>query len=113
MRAQPDLITGEGGDTGQLEAFSSKAGRIVRVVRLVRILKLYKALLTKLTEDKSGKKKAQPGDEEWQAMEEGAPVEELQIQSQVGKELSDLTIRRVICLVLFMMLVMPFLSVDP
>jgi len=94
----------------------AKAGRVVRVLRLVRILKLYKAVY----EARQAKKKREeqgvsPGaDDDWEDdnVDISRKVNTLQRESRVGKKLSDLTIRRVIILVLTMMICLPLLRVD-
>eukprot|EP00442_Polarella_glacialis_P058741 CAMPEP_0115062304 /NCGR_PEP_ID=MMETSP0227-20121206/8469_1 /TAXON_ID=89957 /ORGANISM="Polarella glacialis, Strain CCMP 1383" /LENGTH=807 /DNA_ID=CAMNT_0002447663 /DNA_START=134 /DNA_END=2554 /DNA_ORIENTATION=+ len=100
----------------------AKAARVVRVLRLVRILKLYKAVydarqLKKKREELAKKERegADPGMEieDWDDM--GVQENSKQgsgRESRVGKKLSELTIRRVICLVLVMMLSLPLLRID-
>jgi len=94
---------------GRTARVGAKAGRVVRVLRLVRILKLYKAYY----DSKQAKKKERlhhPGDEDdWDDMEVENNVDLSQRESRVGRKLSEMTIRRVIILVLTMLLVFPFL----
>jgi len=92
----------------------ARLGRIVRVLRLVRILKLYKAVFeqvqAKRRRDKRLKKRRPGEEEDWADME--LTTQEHR-ESRVGIRLSELTIRRVIFLILFMMLLLPLLRVDP
>lgn len=78
---------------GRASRVGTKAGRVVRIVRLVRmvrIVKLYK--MTAKGEDVD--------------LEEDASSE----PSKVGKKLTELTTRRVICIVLIMILMLPILD---
>eukprot|EP00927_Polykrikos_kofoidii_P071957 TRINITY_DN68136_c0_g1_i1.p1 TRINITY_DN68136_c0_g1~~TRINITY_DN68136_c0_g1_i1.p1 ORF type:complete len:965 (-),score=134.27 TRINITY_DN68136_c0_g1_i1:722-3616(-) len=115
---EEDLDNLRGSRTARIGA---RAGRVVRVLRLVRILKLYKAVYDMRNEQQAEKKDAVPNrskpasvkpgtEDDWDNMD----VEEKGVfeQSQVGKKLSALTIRRVICLVLLMMLILPLMRVD-
>jgi class 3 adenylate cyclase len=99
-----------GSKTARLGA---RVGRIVRVLRLVRILKLYKAFFDNMQakkQEKRRKKDLAPGsDDEWAEMEIRTQEHR---ESKVGMKLSELTIRRVIFLVLFMMLLLPLMSVS-
>jgi len=95
-------------DEGQLKASKSarvgaKAGRMVRVIRLVRIFKLYKAYIeAKARAKRAEEKKARgPGDDE-----DGDGQE-----SRVGQQLSQMTTRRVIILVLVVLIVLPFFDI--
>eukprot|EP00929_Paragymnodinium_shiwhaense_P049280 TRINITY_DN24868_c0_g1_i1.p1 TRINITY_DN24868_c0_g1~~TRINITY_DN24868_c0_g1_i1.p1 ORF type:complete len:985 (+),score=150.21 TRINITY_DN24868_c0_g1_i1:265-3219(+) len=108
---EEDLDHLRGSRTARMGA---KAGRVVRVIRLVRILKLYKAIY----EANSGKMSNDTRDEDddWgdadlekKDFHEPTGVQE---QTLVGKKLAQLTIRRVICLVLLMMLILPLLRVE-
>eukprot|EP00927_Polykrikos_kofoidii_P081860 TRINITY_DN7975_c0_g2_i1.p1 TRINITY_DN7975_c0_g2~~TRINITY_DN7975_c0_g2_i1.p1 ORF type:complete len:952 (+),score=158.11 TRINITY_DN7975_c0_g2_i1:201-3056(+) len=95
----------------------SKAGRVARVLRLVRIFKLYKAIYEARQARRKREEKVRnpPGDEDpddWDDINVDNRNETLQRESNVGKKLSELTIRKVIVLVLFMMLVVPFLSIE-
>jgi len=93
-----DLITG-GGDTSENGAIKSarasraaaKAGRVVRLVRLVRLVKLYK-MHNKNNDDDGG------------AIGQSAVRHE---PSKVGNKLSDLTMRRLIVLILTVIVVLP------
>jgi len=89
--------------------------RIIRVMRLVRILKLYKAIYEA---NQAKKRKAaralNPGDDEdddWDDLDVQRPTA-MNRESQVGKKLSELTTRRVICLVLTMMLLHKVVRID-
>jgi hypothetical protein len=92
----------------------TRAGRIVRLVRLIRIVKLYKhahkALEHTPVDDENGEITA---DELAQIHAKNVssgpdPTKE----SHVGQQLSDLTTRRVITIVLIMMFSVPILSLD-
>jgi class 3 adenylate cyclase len=98
-----------GGNASQIQKAgrASKAGtrtsrviRIIRLIRLIRIVKLYKNAQTAM------KNRAQDDDdiEEFQA--------QMPIESRVGKKLSDLTIKRVIILVLILLLILPLFDTD-
>eukprot|EP00927_Polykrikos_kofoidii_P007053 TRINITY_DN12881_c0_g2_i1.p1 TRINITY_DN12881_c0_g2~~TRINITY_DN12881_c0_g2_i1.p1 ORF type:complete len:907 (+),score=95.92 TRINITY_DN12881_c0_g2_i1:186-2906(+) len=95
-----------GGRTAKL---SARGGRVVRVIRLVRILKLYKAyheakMRKKAKEDRL--KRAAAGEDEWDELdlEDGEDaVKGGENESRVGKKLTDLTIRKVICVILAML----------
>jgi len=101
-----------GTDTAKIGA---RMTRIIRVMRLVRILKLYKAIY----EANQAKKKKvvrplNPGDDEdddWDDLDVQGPSQ-VNRESQVGKKLSELTTRRVICLVLTMMLLHKVVRID-
>jgi len=110
IKGPDQSVSNSGPQTARL---GSKVARVVRVVRLVRILKLYKALLEEIVKDKS--KAEAPGvDEEWGDVRGDLDVNvNHQVEeSRVGKKLSDLTTRRVIILVLFMMICLPLLEID-
>ena len=88
----------------QNAADSSKAGKktsqalnIVRLVRLVRIVKLYKTALK--TMNKVNKRKV---------VDEEAIQEEAMKESNIGKKLSELTMKRVIVIVLSIIFILPF-----
>eukprot|EP00927_Polykrikos_kofoidii_P007052 TRINITY_DN12881_c0_g1_i2.p1 TRINITY_DN12881_c0_g1~~TRINITY_DN12881_c0_g1_i2.p1 ORF type:complete len:814 (+),score=178.06 TRINITY_DN12881_c0_g1_i2:68-2443(+) len=108
-----------GGRTAKLGA---KAGRILRVLRLVRILKLYKAYYEAKMRAKAREERLKRGDvgdddDDWDDSDieqgnEDEPGKAPQTESRVGKKLSEMTTRRVICLILAMLLVLPFLQVD-
>lgn len=95
--------------TGRTARVGAKAGRVVRVIRLVRILKLYKAYYNA----KSHRNTSVEDQDDWEDMDDDARADQLDKASQesfVGKTLSELTIRRVIVLVLTMLIVVPILS---
>jgi hypothetical protein len=92
----------------------TRAGRIVRLVRLIRIVKLYKHAHKAL----ENKHKFDEDDDDITA-EELAQIHaknnndaEPKKESHVGQQLSDLTTRRVITIVLIMMFSVPILSLD-
>jgi len=105
-----DMSNLRGGRTARVGA---KASRVVRVIRLVRILKLYKAYYEakqrQKERDKSGGLNTE--DDEWEDFEnDQVDLEESKTrESRVGKKLGEITIRRVIMLVLVMLLVLPLL----
>lgn len=131
---------GDRARSGRTARVGASVGRMVRVLRLIRIFKLYKAYYAAKNRqaekerraaaaraDSQDVSKVEPGAgtmyddtieaEAW-AEEQEEQMEQNSIQehreSLVGKKLSGLTIRRVICLVLAMLLVLPLLSVtDP
>jgi len=106
----------------------AKAGRVVRVLRLIRILKIYKAYYDAqarkkyLAAAKERDKEKQPGqDDEWddeeldEGFEEGEEQKAQQVdmgESRVGRKLSEMTTRRVICLILAMLLVLPLMRTE-
>lgn len=100
---------------GRTARVGAKAGRVVRVLRLVRILKLYKAYYEayEARQRKKEREKNGPGeDDDWADFEDdpNATDHSTGRESRVGKKLSEMTIRRVILLVLTMLLVFPFVS---
>jgi len=102
---------------GRSAKIGAKAGRVVRVLRLVRILKLYKAYYeAKMKKKREEERLARgtPGDEDDWADEDDDNVEDQDnvSESRVGKKLSETTTRRVICLILAMLLVLPILQVE-
>lgn len=97
-----------GGDADQIKKAgrASKAGtrtsrviRIIRLIRLIRIVKLYKNAQIAI------KNRAQEEDDEFGDMQ-------LPMESKVGKRLSDLTIKRVIVLVLLLLLILPLFDTE-
>eukprot|EP00446_Apocalathium_sp_SHHI-4_P036658 CAMPEP_0177304586 /NCGR_PEP_ID=MMETSP0368-20130122/6729_1 /TAXON_ID=447022 ORGANISM="Scrippsiella hangoei-like, Strain SHHI-4" /NCGR_SAMPLE_ID=MMETSP0368 /ASSEMBLY_ACC=CAM_ASM_000363 /LENGTH=990 /DNA_ID=CAMNT_0018763177 /DNA_START=111 /DNA_END=3083 /DNA_ORIENTATION=+ len=103
---------------GRAAKIGAKAGRVVRVLRLVRILKLYKAYYeAKALERRKRHEKNRPGQDEddWDDEDVDAMKEKFNQpgkESQVGKKLSELTTRRVICIIMAMMLGLQILEVD-
>eukprot|EP00927_Polykrikos_kofoidii_P074469 TRINITY_DN7046_c0_g2_i1.p1 TRINITY_DN7046_c0_g2~~TRINITY_DN7046_c0_g2_i1.p1 ORF type:complete len:988 (-),score=118.73 TRINITY_DN7046_c0_g2_i1:82-3045(-) len=92
---------------------AAKAARVVRVLRLVRILKLYKAFMESRA-SKVDKDRNEQDDDDWDdETDESMDSEELAIESNVGKKLSDLTTRKCVILILAMMLIYPQLKTDP
>lgn len=89
----------------------TRAGRIVRLVRLIRIVKLYKhahKALEKETRDDDNQINA----EELEQIHNKNHEPDIPKESHVGRQLSDLTTRRVIVIVLIMMFSVPILSLD-
>eukprot|EP00929_Paragymnodinium_shiwhaense_P098031 TRINITY_DN5958_c0_g4_i1.p1 TRINITY_DN5958_c0_g4~~TRINITY_DN5958_c0_g4_i1.p1 ORF type:complete len:949 (-),score=200.25 TRINITY_DN5958_c0_g4_i1:445-3291(-) len=93
----------------------AKAGRVVRVLRLVRILKLYKAIYearqAKKRREERGLEPGMEDEDDWDDLGVERKMDELQKESNVGRKLSELTIRKVIVLVLAMILMLPVFSV--
>eukprot|EP00929_Paragymnodinium_shiwhaense_P022827 TRINITY_DN14467_c0_g1_i1.p1 TRINITY_DN14467_c0_g1~~TRINITY_DN14467_c0_g1_i1.p1 ORF type:complete len:983 (-),score=183.02 TRINITY_DN14467_c0_g1_i1:298-3246(-) len=108
---EEDLDHLRGSRTARMGA---KAGRVVRVIRLVRILKLYKTIYEARSNRPAEEHKDE--DDDWGDADleksTGHHGDESKGQTLVGKQLTHLTIRRVICLVLLMMLVLPLLTPD-
>jgi len=104
--------------SGRSAKIGAKVARIVRVVRLVRIVKLYKAYhdarLERLRKKERLERERQgtaPGEyDDWdeEDLQDDRVRREGQ-ESQIGKKLSDLTIRLLILLILSLLLVLPFL----
>lgn len=106
---------GEEGDNlraGRTARVGAKAGRVVRVIRLVRILKLYKAYYEAQQRKKEREKNGPSEEDDWDDFEEDPSKEGQQMnkESRVGQKLNEITIRRVIILVLTMLIVFPFLT---
>ncbi|CAK9043294.1 unnamed protein product [Durusdinium trenchii] len=112
----------QGGDTGEASELRSgrtarvgaRASRVVRVLRLVRILKLYKAYYEAKQRKAERERRKKMGEAEdlwdeadYEALEKGQVRDS---ESRVGKKLSEMTTRRVICLILAMLLILPLLS---
>eukprot|EP00440_Ansanella_granifera_P008143 gb/GFBE01008812.1/.p1 GENE.gb/GFBE01008812.1/~~gb/GFBE01008812.1/.p1 ORF type:complete len:959 (+),score=205.21 gb/GFBE01008812.1/:1-2877(+) len=101
--------------SGRTARVGARAGRVVRVLRLVRILKLYKAYYeAKQRKAEAARKKAQGEEDDWDESdyEAVANAENKENESRVGKKLSEMTTRRVICLILAMLLALPLLSIE-
>lgn len=79
---------------------TARALRIIRIVRLIRIVKLYKNANIALAQKK---KKAEENDEEYQEI---AVVNE----SKVGKKMSEVTMKRLIVIVLTLLFILPLLD---
>lgn len=113
-----NLMNGNGGKnvrSGRTARVGARAGRVVRVLRLVRILKLYKAYYESKQRQAELEKRRQAGEEDdWDESdyETADKEEENDKESRVGKKLSEITIRRVICLVLAMLIFLPMLRAD-
>jgi len=98
----------------------AKAGRVIRVLRLVRILKLYKAYYDAKARKRAAELRKEQGDadeDDWdeeEDMEDEAEAQggKAQTESRVGKKLSEMTTRRLICLILSMLLVLPMMQED-
>lgn len=105
--------------SGRTARLGAKAGRVVRVLRLVRILKLYKnyneaARRRSVPELRSSYTNAKPGlEDDWDESDIDFHHEHQNAmpagESRVGKKLSDITTRRVVCLILAMLLILPSL----
>lgn len=77
---------------------TSRIVRIIRLVRLIRIVRLYKSASKVINNSDSDNEDGH---------EEAIPKE-----SQVGKKLSDLTIKRVIILVLVLLFFLPLFDTE-
>jgi len=109
----------QGGDSGDLRSgrtarVGARASRVVRVLRLVRILKLYKAYYEAKQRKAARERRKRMGEleDDWdeadyEAIDNGHARD---TESRVGKKLSEMTTRRVICLILAMLLFLPLLS---
>jgi class 3 adenylate cyclase len=80
---------------------ATRALRIIRIVRLIRIVKLYKNAQAVL--------KKKPKDGEDAELLKGMQVTS---ESNVGKKMSDATMKRVIIIVLVMLFLLPFFETD-
>merc|ERR1719382_2383785 len=101
-----------GTDTAKIGA---RMTRIIRVMRLVRILKLYKAIYeANQAKKRRAARGSDPGedDDDWDDVDVNVKMGQLNRESRVGKKLSELTTRRVICLVLTMMLLHKVVRID-
>mmetsp|Transcript_139076 Transcript_139076/g.361363 ORF Transcript_139076/g.361363 Transcript_139076/m.361363 type:complete len:967 (-) Transcript_139076:170-3070(-) len=120
IRSDEDGAEGAGEVRGGRAAkIGAKAGRVVRVLRLVRILKLYKAYYEAKAREKKKRMEAakRPGDDDdWDDEdldEDKAKLDsETDKESHVGRKLSEMTTRRVICLILAMLLGLPMLQAE-
>lgn len=114
-----EAIQGDNSDASDLRSgrtarVGARASRVVRVLRLVRILKLYKAYYEAKQRKAERERRKQRGEleDDWdeadyEALENGQGKD---TESRVGKKLSEMTTRRVICLILAMLLIQPLLS---
>jgi len=105
---------GKEGDTsvaraGRMSKVGTRAGRVIRLLRLIRLLRIIK--LTKHVGDsiwrmrgEKGGVAARPG--------EGTEEEEEHAESRVGQKLSHMTTQKVILLILFMLITLPWLGVE-
>lgn len=101
--------------SGRTARVGSKAGRVVRILKIVRILKFYKdAYIKKRRMNSDAARKEDYMD---QLRTEANATSQRNLanmqESRVGKRLSELTIRRVIILVLTMLIVVPMLRAEP
>jgi hypothetical protein len=92
----------------------TRAGRIVRLVRLIRIVKLYKHAHKALekTGPNEDEKEDMTAEELAQIHAKNAEAQDSPKESHVGQQLSDLTTRRVITIVLIMMFSVPLLTLN-
>lgn len=99
--------------------FGAKVGRTLRVVRLLRVIKLYKVYSEK--NSRRFDAGAELHMEEWRWKDDweddmssdwAETEHEFPLESRVGKRLSELTIRRIIFLVLSALLILPLLQSD-
>lgn len=101
--------------SGRTARVGARAGRVVRVLRLVRILKLYKAYVEarrkQANEEKKRKAMEAGTEDDWADEEVQEEFGAQDKESRVGKKLSEETTRKVICLILLMLVVLPLLEV--
>jgi hypothetical protein len=95
---------------GRSARVGTRAGRIVRLVRLIRIVKLYKHAHKALEKESSNDDEMTP--DELEQIHNSNNEADVPKESHVGRQLSDLTTRRVIVIVLIMMFSVPILSLD-
>jgi len=94
---------------GRMSRVGTRAGRVIRVIRLIRlirIVKIYKHVVD-ISNLLSGKKKevAKPGTET-------NDEPEVYAESRVGQKLSHMTTQKVIILILFMLIMLPIITVE-
>jgi hypothetical protein len=99
---------------GRASRAGTRAGRIVRIVRLIRlirVMKFFKQIEVVKAPDTSTSafRKGRRGTASSDPLSRRGSVSIVE-PSQVGKQLSDLTTRRVIFLVLFMVIILPLLE---
>jgi len=90
----------------------TRAGRIVRLVRLIRIVKLYKHAHKAFENAPVPDSEDITAEELAQIQAKNTDEKDAEKESHVGQQLSDLTTRRVITIVLIMMFSVPILSLD-
>lgn len=90
----------------------TRAGRIVRLVRLIRIVKLYKHAHTAIEKRHPDPNNEDITAEELAQIHEKNAKKDIPKESHVGQQLSDLTTRRVITIVLIMMFSVPILTLN-
>lgn len=91
-----------------MSRMGTRAGRVIRVIRLIRlirIIKLYKHVFDvwKRLKGRKDDDGAKPGD---------GTDEEMYAESRVGMKLSEMTTQKVIMLILFMLMTLPYISVE-
>mmetsp|Transcript_44963 Transcript_44963/g.104007 ORF Transcript_44963/g.104007 Transcript_44963/m.104007 type:complete len:1031 (-) Transcript_44963:112-3204(-) len=120
------LLTESDDDVDNLKAskttkLGARAARIVRVLRLVRLVKLYKNIYEarmKQQRARAREMRQQDPGEDWDDDDDdedgimGGHLANMTQESTVGRKLSEMTIRRVVILVLSVMMVLPLLSAD-
>lgn len=107
---------------GRAAKIGAKAGRVVRVLRLVRILKLYKAVYEARQREKDRERRLAakanlPGGDADDWDEDDMNNQDQKVdkfaqgrESHVGRKLSEMTTRRVICIILAMLLGLPLMQ---
>jgi len=91
---------------GRMSRVGTRAGRVIRMLRLfrlIRIIKLYKHVFDfwkRVRKDEHGQGPGDPHDDEVYA------------ESRVGQKLSHMTTQKVILLILFMLILLPIISVE-
>jgi hypothetical protein len=119
MQEAVQAVSGAGESTksSKTARIGAKAGRVIRLLRLVRLLKLYKAFSNaannrlKITTPRNGKEQDTWGDDELDAAEHHE--DEMHGESNTGKKLQEVTVRKIILLALILIFDVPsmFLSI--
>lgn len=115
MHKKFDNDDARSGDRTQYAKMGAKAARVVRVIRLIRLVRLYKIFLIGMERRmlglmfKTPPKTEDPTFDIDEAMDDDDAMRQ---QTQVGKKLSDVTMKRVIFLVLAMLVCVPPLEAN-
>mmetsp|Transcript_8444 Transcript_8444/g.26258 ORF Transcript_8444/g.26258 Transcript_8444/m.26258 type:complete len:919 (-) Transcript_8444:232-2988(-) len=91
---------------GRMSRVGTRAGRVIRIIRLIRlirIIKLYKHVFDFWKRVRKDDDSPKPGD---------GTDEEVYAESRVGQKLSHMTTQKVIVLILFMLIMLPIISVE-
>lgn len=103
------------GDRTRAAKMGAKAARVVRVIRLIRLVRLYKLILVGMKGRLVGlvySPQSKQDDPEFDVDEDSEDDDAMRQESRVGKKLSDLTMKRVIFLVLAMLVCVPPLEAN-